>query len=190
MPVWKNHNVRRLLPLFAFLLLAPGVRAGDFGLDVTMVHSQIIDDSVQFTAVIEPKLRGRVEEAINKGIPIEFVIQVGLDRHRRFLWDSEIKTWELRRRIQFHALSEQYVVQGFGAATEGFYSLDAALKYLGSLKDITLITADELDPDKEYRLRLHARLDIESLPAPPRPVAYTSVAWHVSSGWKEWKVGK
>lgn len=187
MHIWKNSNVRRILPVLALLLACPWARA-DFG--VTMVQSEILEDSVRFTAVVDADLNDRVAEALNKGIPLEVVIDVALDKHRRFLWDSELKTWELRRRIQFHALSEQYVVQGFGAGGEGFYSLDAALKYLGALKDIALIVSQDLETDAEYRIRLRARLDIESLPAPLRPVAYTSAAWRLSSGWKEWKVGK
>lgn len=187
MRIWKNNNLRRTLAALGLLLFCAAARA-DFG--VTLVQSEILEDSVRFTAVVDASLNHRVEEALNKGIPIEILVDVALDRHRRFLWDSEVKTWELRRRIQFHALSEQYVVQGFGGGSEGFYSLEGALKYLGAFKDITLVVSQELEPDAEYRIRLRARLDIESLPAPLRPVAYASTAWRLSSGWKEWKVGK
>lgn len=187
MRIWKNNKLRLALAVLALGLFCPSAQA-DFG--VTMVQSEILEDSVRFTALVDASLNRRVEEALNKGIPIEVLVDVALDRHRRFLWDEEIKTWELRRRIQFHALSEQYVVQGFGGGSEGFYTLDGALTYLGAFKDITLVVSQELEPDAEYRIRLRARLDIESLPAPLRPVAYASTSWRLSSGWKEWKVGK
>ena len=47
---------------------------------------------------------------------------------------------------------------------------------------------DALAAQGEYLVRMRAHLDIETLPAPLRPVAYTSPSWHLNSGWTTWTI--
>lgn len=188
MPAYTNNNLlryARALALGGALTALPA--HADFA--IAMVQSDIADNSVHFSAVVASDLSAAVVEAIDKGIAVEFIIDVLLEEHRRIWWDPDIDTWDLRRRVQYHALAKQYRVQGFGLASEGFETLAQALKYLGTLKDIKLLVSERLQPQGDYRLYLRARLDIESLPAPLRPLAYTSTAWRLNSGWKKWKVG-
>lgn len=188
MPACASNSHCRLARALALgcALAATAARA-DF--NITMVQSDIANNSVRFSAVVATELTAPVVEAINKGIPIEFIIDVMLEEHRRIWWDPELHTWDLRRRVQYHALAKQFMVHGFGLASEGFESLDAALKYLGTLKDIKLLVPERLHKKGDYRLYLRTRLDIETLPPPLRPLAYTSGAWRLNSGWRKWKVG-
>ncbi len=71
---------------------------------------------------------------------------------------------------------------------ESLTSLSEALKQLGSLNELKLPLEQTLTPEEDYSLKLRVNLDIEALPAPLRPVAYTSLAWHLNSGWTTWKV--
>lgn len=184
MPGCKKNKLRWLTLVFA-LLASPAFA----DLDITLVHSEIVDNSIQFTAVFDTTLNDKILEAVDKGIPIEIIVDVMLEEHRRILWDANLMNWELRRRIQYHALPKQYTVYGFGMAAQGFDDVRSALKYLGALRDIKLAVPEKLRRKNDYRLYLRARLDIESLPAPLRPVAYTSSAWRLNSGWKKWRVG-
>lgn len=170
----------------ALLCAALPVRA-DFGL--TLVDSNVVGDSLRFSAVVDAKLAPPVIEALNKGIPLEVAVDVIMEEHRRIWWDPELNTWELRRRIEYHPLSKQYLVHGVGIAADAFATLETALKHLGTWRDIKLLVPTRLHAKGDYRLRLRARLDIEALPAPMRPLAYASSAWRASSGWKKWKVG-
>ncbi len=175
------------LALLLWLGLAAKPATAD--LDITLVHSEILDNSVLFTAVFDTGLNDKVIEAIEKGIPVEIVVDVMLEEHRRILWDANLMEWELRRRIQYHALPKQYMIHGFGIAAQGFDDLRAALKSMGELRDIKLAVQEKIKRNRDYRLYMRARLDIESLPPPLRPVAYTSSAWRLNSGWKKWRVG-
>lgn len=166
------------------------------------------DAAAEFkVADIQPKLAGqalvldgqldlglspKVEEAVAKGIPLEIIIDVRLYQQRRYLWDSKIATWTLNRRIQYHALSGQYLVSAGSAESETRESLltqQEALKQLGSLNEIKLALAEAPSGDG-YSVDLRVSLDIEALPAPLRPVAYTSFDWHLNSGWSSWKVAR
>ena len=155
------------------------------------VQSKIVDQSLVLTGHLELGLNAKVEEALAKGIPLEVNIDVLLHRERRFLWDREIASWTLHRRIQFHALSGQYLVSTSAPEPdygESLLTLQEALKQLGSLNDVTLKLEEPVTPDAAHTVDMRVSLDIEALPTPLRPVAYTSFTWHLNSGWSTWKV--
>ena len=92
--------------------------------------------------------------------------------------------------MQYHALSGQYLVSAEDQDVERFPTAQAALAYVGSLNDmqIRLTKKKAIDGKMRYFLKLRVRLDIESLPAPLRPLAYVTPSWHHSSGWTTWAV--
>ena len=119
------------------------------------------------------------------------IIHIDLFRERFLLWDPQIHDWVLRRRISYHALSRQYLVTGHRRdpdAIESFTSLEAALANMGSLDDLQFPLAGGAQDQVQYYLRVRASLDVDSLPAPLRPVAYTSLSWRLNSGWTLWNV--
>lgn len=137
-------------------------------------------------------LNSKIEEALNKGIPIDIVIDIKLLRKRWWWRDVLITDWTLSRRLQFHALSRQYLVTTLqdDRSTESFSSLTQALDWLGDVRDlrITLTAKKELLPDARHLLALRARLDIEALPVIMRPLAYATPSWRLNTGWLEWPV--
>ena len=68
-----------------------------------------------------------------------------------------------------------------------FTTLQEGLKQLGVLNDLKLALAP-MPTAGEFSLELRVQLDIEALPAPLRPVAYTSLSWRLNSGWSTWKL--
>jgi hypothetical protein len=157
---------------------------------VADVQPKFADQALMLSGNIDLGLSSPVEEALSKGIPLEVIIEVRLYRYRRFLWDKQVAAWTLRRSIQYHALSGQYLVSAGdpGAETrESLLTQQEALKSLGSLNELRLPLKD-IAPADNYSVDVRASLDIEALPTPLRPVAYTSFAWHLNSGWTTWKV--
>ena len=71
---------------------------------------------------------------------------------------------------------------------ENFTSLSEALKSMGNFNELKLVIDPEIMKNYNYLIKVRAQLDIESLPAPLRPVAYASPSWHLNSGWTEWKI--
>lgn len=166
---------------------------GDASADfkVTDVQPKFVEQSLVLTGNLELGLNAKVEEALSKGIPLEVNIDVHLLRERRFLWDRKIASWTLHRRIQYHALSGQYLVstaEPESETGESLLTLQEALKQLGSLNGVTLTLEEPVTPDAVHSVDVRVSLDIEALPTPLRPVAYTSFTWHLNSGWSTWKV--
>ena len=158
---------------------------------VTEIQPKFVEQSLVLTGNLELGLNTKVEEALAKGIPLEVNIDVQLQRERRFLWNRKIASWTLHRRIQYHALSGQYLVstaEPEPESGESLLTLQEALKQLGALNGVTLKLDGPVTPDAAYAVDVRVSLDIESLPTPLRPVAYTSFTWHLNSGWSTWKV--
>lgn len=187
MPAYKSASAAGIA-CAAVLLAALSVRA-DF--KVTEVSPRIVDQSLSLSGQLDLGLTAKVQEALSKGIPIEVIVHIELFRARFLLWDPRLRDWVLRRRISYHALSRQYLVSGHRRdpdAIESFTSLEAALANMGSLDDLKFPLDRQAQDQAQYYLRVRATLDVDSLPAPLRPVAYTSLSWRLSSGWTVWNV--
>jgi len=137
-------------------------------------------------------ISARIEEALSKGIPIDVVIDVDMVKHRWWWRNRVITDQTLRRRIQFHALSRQYLVSGLleNDPSESFGSLTQALAYAGTLDEFKIILTPKkvIETDVRYLLQLRARLDIEALPMLMRPFAYATPSWRRNTGWTEWPI--
>ncbi len=198
MRAWKSADGARGLAAALSLAMLFVSNAGA-GLKVAEVNARLTPGALALTGQLDIELPPRVEQALSKGIELPLRIELRLKRARRFLWDPTVAAWTLERRLRYHALSNQYMVDivGGGAGSggeaaaaplvESYGSLLHALKALGHL-DLQLALPPPAAPAQAHRVELRASLDIEALPAPLRPVAYTSSAWHLDSGWTTWPV--
>ncbi|HEX7044912.1 MAG TPA: DUF4390 domain-containing protein [Burkholderiales bacterium] len=161
------------------------------GFKVSSVQLRAAGQTLYLNGNLELALTPKVEEAVAKGIPIELAIDVRLYRERALIWDEHIASWRLRRELRYHALSGQYLISGAGTeplGRESATSLPEALAELGALDDVALPLAAPIDDVAEHHATVRVVLDIEALPPLLRPVAYTSRAWDLNSGWTSWKV--
>jgi len=185
-------HIRLLAALLLTLTLLPAPRADAANFSVKSVQSTLDNRVLHVNARFELPVNPRIEEALSKGIPIDVVIDVGMAKNRWWWWNRVITDRILRRRIQFHALSRQYLVSGLleNDASESFGSLSQALVYAGTLDKyrIVITAKKEIEADARYLLMLRARLDIEALPMLMRPLAYATPSWRRSTGWTEWPI--
>lgn len=181
--------VKNKLPLAAVLLLLALPVGADF--TVTEVQPRIEGKTLVLNGKLDLALTPKVEEALTKGIRLDVTIDVRLYRKRWYVWNQGRGSWTLHRRIWYHALSGQYLVSASASdpdARESHGSMLEALKALGALDEVRLPLEGDAPAEGEYRVELRAGLDIEALPTPLRPVAYTSLDWRLNSGWTAWKL--
>ncbi len=202
MPLSANNKAALVMVLLvAVVRAAPAV--AEFR--VAKVEPQVSGDTLTLNGRIDLALSPRVEEALSKGIAMDILIDARLYRERGWLWNEQIATWLLRRQVRFQALTGQYLVTESYQCTppqercitalpdrsgnglgEGLESLVDTLRQVGGLSDLQLKLPYALAPGPGHVVELRAYLDIEALPAPLRPVAYTSTDWHLNSGWTSW----
>lgn len=160
------------------------------GFKVSSVQPRASGQTLHLNGSADLTLTPEVEEAIGNGIPVEIVLDFRLYRDRALMWDERVASWTLRRELRYHALTGQYLINampGGPVARESFTSINEALAHTGSLTDVTLPLLAPLLSGAEYYLGVRVSLDIEALPALLRPLAYTSRAWDLNSGWSTWK---
>lgn len=173
------------------LCLASVALAATVDFRVHAVRPRIIGQSLHLAGSVQLALTSQVEEALSNGIPLDVTIDIRLYRERNWLWDKKLESWRLRRQLYYHALSGQYLIGNDANSPrerEGYGSLAEALQHMGSLDDVELTLKSPLNMDAEYRVGVRASLDIEALPPLLRPMAYTSRAWDLDSGWTLWKM--
>jgi hypothetical protein len=145
-------------------------------------------DGVYFlNASIEYRLSSEARDALQSGVPLTIRLDVELTHDRRFWFDSEDAALRQLYQLEFHALSERYIVLNVNSGDQAsFATLFAALEYLGQIERLPLIDAALLEDGRGYDLRLRAVLDVEQFPGPLRLLAFWRRDWSLASDWYQW----
>ncbi len=192
MPAWSRtaSRARGLALLLAALLGLGGatteVALAADGMVVEAPRTEIVDGVLTLSARVRYHLSDEVLEALNSGVPLFFVLDIEVERVRRWWPDATIASLQQRYLLLYHALSEKYVVHNLNSGVQGNYgSLTTALWSMGRVEDLPLIDRGLLDAGAEYTVRLRATLDLDALPAPIQPLAHLSSDWRLESPWYE-----
>jgi hypothetical protein len=136
-------------------------------------------------ADLEISLGEKVEEAINKGVPVEFVYEFELVRPRLLWLDAEEAKKSTRIKVGYHALSRQYLVSQDGRQTSHDILSEAMIE-LVQLYDWKVFNKSIIVPSKKYRAILSMRLDQSKLPKAIQVDAIGSEDWTLASQKFEW----
>ena len=175
-------SVLRLL-LAGTLLLAVSQTACA-GIAVNHASTRLEDEQYLLDADITYSLNDTVLEALENGVPLTLQLDVIVEHPREYLWNENIAEQTYRFQLQYHALSEKYLVRNLQTGAQDIYpTLRTALLALGRIKSVDLLKKSVLQQNTHYIVRLRVSLDIASLPAPMRPLAWLTTDWHLGSKW-------
>ncbi len=170
--------------LWLALILAWPVRA-EF--QVEQAATTLTQSVYTLDARIDMAFSEEALEALRNGVPLTVVLDIEVTRQRRWWLDATVAHLEQRYRIWYHALSDQYLLRNLNSSAHyGFQSLGRALEALGTIEHLPLLDEELVDRRQRYEVSLRARLDIEELPSPLRPLAYVSPSWRLTSPWYTW----
>lgn len=125
-------------------------------------------------------------EAMDNGVSLTILVDVEVLR-KYWLWGHKIIEQQARFVVGIHALSKRYLVKNLSSGeSHTFRTIEEMASALGTVGDLPLAERGELDPAATYTGRVRARLDIEALPSPLRPLAYISPSWRLAGDWYEW----
>lgn len=189
-PEARGRSGRRVAHAAIFLVALVGMQAAGAsrpGFSIEHASTSLRDGVYYVDADVDLNLSSESKEALENGVPLTIRYDMQVLRTRPWLWDPMVAALEARYTLELHALSKQYVVRNLNlGTTQSYASLASARAALGRLKDFPLVDANLLDQQADYHWRIRARLDIEALPAPLRPLAYLSALWRHDSDWYEW----
>lgn len=189
LPFMMVSSISQVFASFRYVSLACGLllcssllQAAEF--TISHAESRLGEGVYSLDADIHYSLSDEVLEALENGVTITFRVQIEIERRREYIWDETVVSLLQYYELQYHALSEQYIVRVLDSGVQkNFQSLSLALRVLGEIRNLPVIDKSLLDSKAQYNLRLRSEIDINALPAPLRPVAWLSDNWKLASEW-------
>lgn len=149
----------------------------------------LVDNVYRLGAHVDFDFNDTLNDALHNGVPLLIELRIEVLRDREWLWPELIAELSQRFKLEYHALSQRYLVNNFSTGSQhSLPTLDDALAYIGNVYDLPLIDAQLLEPDERYYVRMRADIDVEALPTPVRAWAYLGSEWSLKSKWYQWQL--
>lgn len=185
-------SIKQLFSIVLLILVANHVTATPNGVNnainsLTIKSAEIflLEDDYLLNADTEVKFNPDLEEALNKGVQFNFLVEFQLVIPYQYWFDDEIVTVTERITLSYHALSRQYLVQR-GDQQKSFGSLDEVKLDLGKIRDLKVFTKADVSKGEPYKAALLMRLDHAKLPKALLEEAESADEWKMISQRYEW----
>lgn len=182
----KTDFLRWLLALCVFCCTS--LFAANEGIHVKFAEISQSGGDYYLEGNFEVELTPTLEDALNKGLPLHFIVEFELIRPRwytLYLWNKSVLEFEQHYRLSYNALTRQYRLS-LGALHQNFDTLNEALALMGRLRPRFLADADLLDRGEVYEAAIRMRFDVSQLPKPFQINALASRDWNLASEWFRW----
>lgn len=141
------------------------------------------DPGVLLDADFDVELPYALEDAVNRGIALYFVVEFEAYRQRWYWWDRQLVQRALTYRLTYSALTRQYRLAR-GSLALPFESLAEAMAAMRRVRGWNVLERGVLQPGDSYRAQVRMRLDTGQLPRPFQINALTNRDWTLSSDWR------
>ena len=183
-PLMRALRAFALFVLLSWGLLAPFAATADT-IPVKSAELRIDEGEVLLNAEFDLSFNATLEEALQNGIPLYFVLEFELSRARWYWLDETVAQTALTYRMSYNALTRQYRVAS-GLLMQAFNSLEEVERYVGRVTSRPVARADTLGKGARYDAAVRLRLDVNQLPKPFQVNALASREWTLSSEWYRW----
>jgi hypothetical protein len=174
-----------LLRAVFVLVLAVATHAHADTIAVRSAELRVEEGEVLLNADFDFSVNSTLEEALQKGIPLYFVLEFELTRSRWYWLDEKVAQTVITSRVSYNALTQQYVVRS-GLLQQTFNALDEVERYIGRVTSRPVVQASALSKGMRYDAAIRLRLDGNQLPKPFQVNALASREWTLSSDWYRW----
>jgi len=183
----RRVTLRRLIALpvavllGAFALSAPRPAAADV-ITVKSAEIRAEEDGYVLNAEFDLSINSTLEEALQRGVPLYFVLELDVVRTRWYWLDEKVLSMNTEYRVSWNALTQQYRVSS-GLFGQTLYTLDEVERFLSRVTSRPIARRDQLQPGVRYDAALRLRLDVNQLPKPFQVNALASREWSLQSEW-------
>jgi hypothetical protein len=187
---WAARWVWTLLLAFSTVVArAAGELDGEFAIDsgTTLFKAGV----VELTADVRFPQSEKIRDALQEGVTLAFDLEVNISRERRFWFDADVVSFNLRRVLAYHIISDRYVLRDANAVELGsFPTLSVALTQLGKIDSLPIAVDPQLRGDGPWLVSLRAGVRRGRVPDALRTLVFWSDAWHRTSEWQSWKLAR
>ena len=168
-----------------WLAMAAAMPAHAQGIEIRKATVTVADDAYVLDAQFDIALTHTLEDVLNKGVPLYFLLEFELVRSRWYWFNDRVSNWQQQHRLSYNALTRQYRL-GVGNLYQNYGSLSEALEVMSRVRRRQEIEPGALRRDTTYSAALRFRLDTSQLPKPFQLNAVGSREWYVGSDWLRW----
>lgn len=179
-----SPNAARLAAAALLCLWTIGVQAA--GIEPVKADLVPTEDGYALSADFHIDLGPRVAEAVFRGIPLYFNMELEVARPRWYWASEHLITYKLTYRLSYHALTQHYRI-ATGTLHRSFDTLDDALRALGHISALPVAEKGALAPGSPYQASLRLSLDRDQLPKPFQVDAIANKDWQVDAKTLHWQ---
>jgi hypothetical protein len=129
----------------------------------------------------------RLEEAVNRGVPLYFIVDFELARPRWDWLDEKPVQLSQTYKITYTPLLRQYRLT-VGNVYQNFTRFDEVTRVLSRVRGWYVADRGSLKKDVTYQAAVRMRLDTAQLPKPFQVNAIASRDWTLTSDWHRWTI--
>jgi hypothetical protein len=127
-----------------------------------------------------------IRDALHDGVTLTVDLDAHIERERRFWFNADIVDLALRRELDYHAVSDRYLVRDVRSGNQkSFATLEEALVDLGTVEGWPVLVEPQL-AEGSYRISVRAGVRRGRLPASLRALLFWTDDWHRVSEWYTW----
>jgi len=141
---------------------------------------RVEDEQVVLNVDFALSLNSTLEEALQRGIPLYFLLEVDIQRPRWYWFDEKVLQHSTQYRVSYLPLTRQYRVAS-GLLLQTFDSLQEVERLIGRVTARPIASAGDLEKGSRYDVVVRLRLDQNQLPKPFQVDALASREWHLAS---------
>jgi hypothetical protein len=181
----RARRALRLLAAVAMLAMLAAVAHADV-VGVKSAEIRAEEDGYYLNAEFELALNPTLEEALQKGVPLYFLLEVEITRPRWYWFDDRVLSATTQYRVSYNALTRQYRVAS-GLLTLTFDTLAEVERLLSRVTARQIARPGQLPKGVRLEAAVRLRLDVNQLPKPFQVNALASREWSLSSDWQRWE---
>lgn len=191
---WKSARASLLALLCwlpVLLLLPPGVQAQSGAAEISQMRLERDAEGIYLFANLRVDLPPAVEEALVKGVPMVFVAEVEVLRHRWYWSDKVVASVQRHMRLAYQPLTRRWRLNvASGVITpssmgmtlnQTFDTLEEAMGAVRRFSGWKVADASVLDPGSTHKVEFRFALDLAQLPRPFQIGAFGQSDWTVSA---------
>ncbi|MCS6948763.1 MAG: DUF4390 domain-containing protein [Steroidobacteraceae bacterium] len=157
--------------------------------EVRSAFVNLHDDVYHLSADVQYPSNQQMRVALADGVSLTFDLQVRIARERRYWFDNTLFHLTQRRRLEYHSVSDHYIVRDESNGTQrSFASFEAAIADLGKVESWPILTRAQLGRAAAYRIAVRASVQRGRLNDALRTIFFWTNDWQRTSEWYEWSL--
>ena len=173
------------LAFLALAMWAPAALAE--GIEVSSATIAQTEDGWNLEAAFDVQFSPRLEEAVNRGVPVYFIVEFELSRPRWYWFDEKPVQLSQTYKITYTPLLRQYRLT-VGTVYQNFTRFEEVTRVLSRVRGWHIADKGALKKDQVYQANVRMRLDTAQLPKPFQLNAIASRDWTLASDWHRWTI--